>query len=245
MKLTFSTISKCLPKSTVVLILMPLFGLILQPNTAISQPSLTLNKGRETGIIAGLAVHSLVNLKLESNKAAGSIHYWKIRGIDKAAPLYFNPKIARASDFTFASAGLLALYGIAQRQSPERNKATLLMTQNLWMTWNITQTTKIFAMRARPYANEAGFISQKNDDAYSFFSGHTSLTACMAASHYFYDRTLSAKDRKPAVTLGLTALSIGTGILRIKAGKHFPTDVLAGAILGTGVAYLNTKLHAR
>lgn len=243
--LTFSTFRYQALKIRSVLPVFSLFGLILHSSIAVSQPIATLNKARETGIIAGLAVHSLVNMKLESNKAVGNIHYWKIQGIDKAAPLYFSPKIARASDITFTSASLLALYGIAQRQSPERSKATLLMTQNLWMTWNITQTTKIVAMRARPYANEAGFIIRKNDDAYSFFSGHTSLTACMAASHYFYDRTLPVNDRKPAVTLGLAALSIGTGILRIKAGKHFPTDVLAGAILGTGVAYLNTKLHAR
>jgi membrane-associated phospholipid phosphatase len=243
--LTFSTFGYQVPKIRSVLPFFSLFGLILHSSSAVSQPTVTLNKARETGIIAGLAVHSLVNMKLESNKAVGNIHYWKIRGIDKAAPLYFSPKIARISDITFASAGLLALYGIAQRQSPERSKATLLMTQNLWLTWNITQTTKILAMRARPYANEAGFITRKNDDAYSFFSGHTSLTACMAASHYFYDRTLPVNDRKPAVTLGLAALSVSTGILRIKAGKHFPTDVLAGAILGTRVAYLNTKLHAR
>lgn len=243
--LTFSTFGYQVPKIRSVLPFFSLFGLILHSSSAVSQPTVTLNKARETGIIAGLAVHSLVNMKLESNKAVGNIHYWKIRGIDKAAPLYFSPKIARISDITFASAGLLALYGIAQRQSPERSKATLLMTQNLWLTWNITQNTKILAMRARPYANEAGFITRKNDDAYSFFSGHTSLTACMAASHYFYDRTLPVNDRKPAVTLGLAALSVSTGILRIKAGKHFPTDVLAGAILGTGVAYLNTKLHAR
>ena len=242
--LTFSTFGYQAPKIRSVLPFFTLFGLILHSSIAVSQPTVTLNKARETGIIAGLAVHSLVNLKLESNKAIGNIHYWKIRGIDKAAPLYFNPNTARISDITFASAGLLALYGITQKQSQERNKATMLVTQNLWMTWNITQTTKILAMRARPYANEAGFSARKKDDAYSFFSGHTSLTACMAASHYFYDRTLPANARKPAVTLGLTALSIGTGILRIKAGKHFPTDVLAGALLGTGVAYLNTKLHA-
>ncbi len=243
--LSFSTFRSTRPKMRLLLPVAALFGLILHFNIVASQPAINLNSKRETGIIAGLAVHSLVNLKLESNKTIGNIHYWKIRGIDKAAPLYFSPKTARISDITFASAGLLALYGITQKQLTERNKATLLMTQNLWMTWNITQTTKMLAMRARPYANEAGFSARKNDDAYSFFSGHTSLTACMAASHYFYDRTLPVHDRKPAVTLGLAALSIGTGILRIKAGKHFPTDVLAGAILGTGVAYINTKLHAR
>ncbi len=222
-----------------------LFGLILHFNSLTAQPSITLQKGRETGILAGLAAHSLINLKLESDKAISNIRYWKISGIDKTAPLYFSPKFARASDITFVSAGLLTLYGLSQNSPSNRNTSGMLLLQNLWLTYNITQTTKIFASRARPYASEKGFRPGKKDDAYSFFSGHTSLTACMAASHYFHDRTLPVKDRRPAITLGLSALSIGTGLLRIKAGKHFPTDVLAGAIIGTGVAYINTRLHAR
>lgn len=222
-----------------------LFGLILHSQHGLSQPTLGLNKGREAGILAGLAAHSLVNLKLESRANINHIHYWKIRGIDKTAPLYFSPRYARASDISFASVGLLALYGISRTPPTERNTAAVIMMQNVWLTWNITQTTKVLALRARPYANESGFKAGKKDDAYSFLSGHTSLTACMAASHYFYDRTLPSNNRKPAITLGLSALTLGTGLLRIKAGKHFPTDVLAGAILGTGVAYLNTRLHAR
>jgi membrane-associated phospholipid phosphatase len=203
-----------------------------------------MKQGRETAILAGLAAHSLINLKIASGRQQNAIQYWKIRGLDQAAPHFFSPRYARTSDITFASAGLLALYSISQKQSSERNKSGLLLVQNVWMTYNITQTAKILTLRARPYANEKGFSPQKKDDAYSFFSGHTSLTTCMAASHYFQDRRLPAVDRKPAITLGLSALAIGTGILRIKAGKHFPTDVLAGAILGTGVAYLNTRWHA-
>lgn len=242
---TFSTIRLRLLRIRSVLPVFMLFGLILHSLPVISQSVLSLNKGKDAAIIGGLAIHSFINFKLEEKVSLTQIHYWKIRGIDRLAPLRFNPAYARTSDIAIATTGLIALYGISQKQSTERNTAGLLLMQNMWMTWNITQTTKILALRARPYTNEAGFAPRKKDDAYSFFSGHTSLTACMAASHYFHDRTLSVQDRKPAITMGLTALSIGTGILRIKAGKHFPTDVLAGAILGTGVAYLNTKLHVR
>jgi membrane-associated phospholipid phosphatase len=245
LKLRFSTFRLESLKIRSVLPFISLFGLILHFNSLTAQPSITLQKGRETGILAGLAAHSLINLKLESDKAVSNIRYWKISGIDKTAPLYFSPKFARASDITSVSAGLLTLYGLSQNSPSNRNASGMLLMQNLWLTYNITHTTKILSSRARPYANEKGFRPGEKDDAYSFFSGHTSLTACMAASHYFHDRTLPMKDRRPAITLGLSALSIGTGLLRIKSGKHFPTDVLAGAIIGTGVAYLNTRLHAR
>ena len=242
---TFSTFRLRASRIMSVLPLFTLFGLILHSLPVTSQASLNLNKTKEAAIFGGLTLHSFINFKLEEKVSLTKIHYWKIRGIDRLAPLRFNPAYARTSDIAFATTGLITLYGISQKQSTERNTAGLLLMQNMWMTWNITQTAKILVLRARPYSNEAGFAPHKKDDAYSFFSGHTSLTACMAASHYFHDRSLSVQDRKPPITLGLTALSIGTGILRIKAGKHFPTDVLAGAILGTGVAYLNTKLHAR
>jgi membrane-associated phospholipid phosphatase len=242
---SFSTFLVSRSKLSQALKLICLIGIVLSNQTAFSQPTLTMKKGRETAIVAGLAAHSLVNLRISSLKHHNEINYWKIRGLDKAAPQFFSPRYARTSDITFASAGLLALYSISQNKSSERNNVGLLLVQNVWMTYNITQTVKTLSFRARPYACEPGFSPQKKDDAYSFFSGHTSLTACMAASHYFYDKRLPAVNRKPAITLGLSALAIGTGVLRIKAGKHFPTDVLAGAILGTGVAYLNTRWHAQ
>jgi membrane-associated phospholipid phosphatase len=38
-------------------------------------------------------------------------------------------------------------------------------------------------------------------------------------------------------------LAITTATLRIAAGKHYPSDVVTGILVGVGVAIINTKLH--
>ena len=45
--------------------------------------------------------------------------------------------------------------------------------------------------------------------------------------------------------IGWTAagISLVTGILRIGVGKHYPSDVIIGWTVGTGVALLNAHLH--
>jgi membrane-associated phospholipid phosphatase len=41
----------------------------------------------------------------------------------------------------------------------------------------------------------------------------------------------------------LYAGALGVAALRVAAGKHFPTDVAAGAALGTGMGWLAARLH--
>ena len=39
------------------------------------------------------------------------------------------------------------------------------------------------------------------------------------------------------------ALAVGVGLLKIKAGYHYPTDVMAGALVGSGMGLLVPALH--
>jgi undecaprenyl-diphosphatase len=78
-------------------------------------------------------------------------------------------------------------------------------------------------------------------DLYSFPSGHT-LSAFAAAGVL----RINFPDRKGNLTL-LIALSIG--IARIYEGMHWPTDVIAGIVLGLLTAWMSipvaSKLYAR
>jgi membrane-associated phospholipid phosphatase len=42
---------------------------------------------------------------------------------------------------------------------------------------------------------------------------------------------------------GSLALAAVTGWLRVRAGRHYPTDVLAGAALGSLIGWLVPRLH--
>jgi membrane-associated phospholipid phosphatase len=78
----------------------------------------------------------------------------------------------------------------------------------------------------------------------SFFSGHTSISF---ASIVFLARTYAAlhPDSRWKPVVWATGISTATlvGILRILSGKHFPTDVLVGALVGSFIGFVIPKLH--
>lgn len=107
-----------------------------------------------------------------------------------------------------------------------------------------------FVERYRPvvYYNvlpveERNYSSLRN----SFFSGHTSSTAAatffMAKVYNDYHPDLG---RKKYMIYGLAAIPPTVmGIYRIKALRHFPSDVIVGGLVGAGVGILVPELHRR
>ena len=92
------------------------------------------------------------------------------------------------------------------------------------LTYGTTQLLKVTANRERPDLS----------DTYSFPSLHTSVAA---ASNAYSIRTISSMSLPksysyPAYTV-LTALTAATAWGRIEGEKHYPTDVMAGALIGT------------
>jgi undecaprenyl-diphosphatase len=85
--------------------------------------------------------------------------------------------------------------------------------------------------RNRPQAalnNFQSFIVPS--DQFSFPSGHTSAAFMMA--------TLSC-EFWPSFALLLYGWSMCVGFSRVLLGVHFPSDVVIGAAMGTGIAYLS------
>lgn len=72
-------------------------------------------------------------------------------------------------------------------------------------------------------------------DQFSFPSGHTAaafLFACLVANFY------------PAFVIPVFIWASGVAISRVLLGVHYPTDLVAGALLGTGCAYWGIYLHS-
>ena len=94
----------------------------------------------------------------------------------------------------------------------------------------ITNVVKYTIQRQRPYS----FYSKKKDEeSYkSFFSGHTSTAFAIGTSTAKMLTQYSNIDKR-IIWLSTLGLASATGYLRMAADKHYFSDVLAGAIVGS------------
>lgn len=97
----------------------------------------------------------------------------------------------------------------------------------------VVQLLKRQVERPRPYlvlADSRLIVTPLSD--YSFPSGHTTAsfaTATVLSAHW------------PALTLPLMLLAAMVGISRTYLGHHYPSDVVAGALIGMLAAYLSVN----
>ena len=84
---------------------------------------------------------------------------------------------------------------------------------------------KVLFGRPRPYKIiPNAYIGDRVWKDYSFPSGHTAAGFSLAVNYaMFY----------PQLAFPLTLCAVLVGLSRIYLGHHYPTDILAGAILGT------------
>ncbi len=102
-----------------------------------------------------------------------------------------------------------------------------------------TITLKTIVKRERPYDVYPDIYPDKIDAGYSFPSAHTSVAFSTATS-------LALIYKKWYITIPCYAWAAGVGYSRMYLGQHYPSDVLVGALLGTGSGFaahwLNKKL---
>ena len=125
----------------------------------------------------------------------------------------------------------------------------VMYAETLLIANGIKELTKLAVNRTRPYMyyDSETFPEKDVDDgdwANSFPSGHTTMAFAGAtfASYTFCKYFPESKWRIPVVA-GSYALAATTAALRLSSGNHFMTDVLAGAVLGSGVGFLVPWLH--
>jgi len=119
--------------------------------------------------------------------------------------------------------------------------------QTLILSEALPLVLKGITRRTRPFAyNEDAPIEDKQtpNARRSFFSGHTSVAFAMAVFlSTVYSDYHPNSDWKPFVW-GVSLLAASTvGYLRYAAGKHFPTDIITGAVVGSALGYFIPFIH--
>lgn len=101
------------------------------------------------------------------------------------------------------------------------------------LTYGLKQTFS----RPRPYISYPNdIVPYENLTSLSFPSGHSSIAFATATS-------LSLSNPKWYIIAPSYFWAFSVGYSRMNLGVHYPTDVLAGAVLGVGSAYVTYKIN--
>jgi len=119
----------------------------------------------------------------------------------------------------------------SRRRGEERRRGAVLATVSAGLALLIAQPISHAVERLRPYVAHpahAHLLIARSHDA-SFPSDHATGGFALAFGIWLYDRTLGSILLVIAAVLAFSRVYVGT---------HYPGDVIAGALLGIGVAGL-------
>lgn len=215
------------------------------------------NTNKETVIlIPGIGLNTLGFIRSASTKPLSlaqlnALNPADIRlGIDRRAVNRWSTGSAHFSDALLYSAlavpATLALSSRC-RELRQGGGVALMGIEALMLSTGLTNTIKNTVRRPRPYAYNTNVpieIRMRSDARRSFFSGHTSTSAAATffTAQVFSDLYPDSKWRY-ALWSGAAVLPLAVGIQRYRAGKHFPTDIAVGYLVGAVSGILVPRLH--
>ncbi len=148
----------------------------------------------------------------------------------------FNHFISNTAGYISVGTPILMLgIGLIEHDKDLQNKS-LVIGASVAATIVETYALKYIIKRPRPYITYPDINALDTEGSPSFPSGHTSAAFGLATS-------LSLNYPKWYVIVPSFAWAGLTGYSRMYLGVHYPTDVLAGAALGAGTAWLGWKVN--
>ena len=123
-------------------------------------------------------------------------------------------------------------YGLLYKDKAEMKRG-IESALSVGISIAISTGIKDMVNRPRPYQTYPDKIHPYSfTNGKSFPSGHTTLAFATATS-------LALEYKKWYITVPAFAWAASVGYSRMTLGKHYPTDVAAGAIVGIGSGYLS------
>jgi membrane-associated phospholipid phosphatase len=133
-------------------------------------------------------------------------------------------------------AGMAAAGFIKNNKTLTRNACTALAAMAI--SGGITLALKYSIDRERPFVTYPDIMQKSKAGTPSFPSGHTSSAFATATS-------VSLAYPKWYIIVPSYTWAGTVGYSRMHLGVHYPSDVLAGALIGSGCAYLTYKINRK
>jgi membrane-associated phospholipid phosphatase len=171
-----------------------------------------------------------------------------LNGLDRQTAGFWNPAWTNVSNVAI---GVLlaapAVYLPLDEGSLNALNDAVVLFESALLASSLSTIMTVAAGRPRPflYGDKAPLEDRNSVDAsMSFISSHTAISFAVSTSTWATYRRLhpDSSAHWAVLAVGDSAAAL-VGLARLLAGRHFPTDVLSGAIVGTSVGVLVPALH--
>ncbi|MDA8692599.1 phosphatase PAP2 family protein, partial [Saprospiraceae bacterium] len=171
-----------------------------------------------------------------------------INFIDRGSIGNFSSTAKDASDIVlYSSAALPFLSYFSSKCRANAAPIGVMIAQTFLINNGLTNITKGLVNRFRPYnynPNAPLELKLGEESRRSFVSGHTSNAAALSflAARILTDVHIDYSKKVIIWSVAATMPAV-VGYLRVKAGRHFPIDVIGGYAVGAAVGYLIPEMH--
>ena len=166
---------------------------------------------------------------------------------------YYSSQLSLASDVLIVAEGLtpLALTGLDYRNQDEKAievwRDLVLYGEVVAYASAFSIYAKTFLIHPRPlvFTENSPMSERTNGDSRSsFVSEHTTgAFAAAVFTGYTFGLRHPGSTWVPWIWTSALGAAATVGVLRVASGKHFPSDVLAGAALGAFIGYAVPRMH--
>lgn len=168
-----------------------------------------------------------------------------LSGLDRIGVHRPDPTADRASTLLLLGVGGTAALGSVWGEDRHQaiGNAAVFTDAIAWAT-AADQWLKVTVHRSRPilYTSAAPAAANIRDNRESFPSGHAELAFAAATAYTMIARRRNLPHATRNAVILYTAATV-VGVLRVAAAKHFPTDVVGGALLGSAVSWAVVNVH--
>ncbi|MBN1398016.1 MAG: phosphatase PAP2 family protein [Bacteroidetes bacterium] len=171
-----------------------------------------------------------------------------ISRFDRSAADHYSRRIDNSSDIL---AGTIALFPFALLADKTVRDDWLTISIMYVEVWSFIGAASFLSKggieRYRPYVYNPGAPLDKKiiaDAKMSFLSNHTMTVFAFAVfTSTVYNDYYPNSELRPYIWAGSLIAAGITGYLRYQSGMHFPTDIIAGAAVGSLIGYAIPWLH--